>query len=135
MALVRKRPSRERRRLSPFAAGVIAIVVIAIPCYLAFGGSVPWKQEHLVRAIVRSGNELQARSPVRIAGVNVGRVKSIARGPGSTAIVTMIVDKEGLPIHSDATLKIRPRLFLEGNFFIDLRPGTPSSPTLPDGGT
>src|ERR671932_419587 len=98
MALVRKRPSRDKRRMSPFAAGLIAIVLIAIPCYLAFGGSVPWKQEHVVKAIVRSGNELQARSPVRIAGVNVGRVKSIERGPGSTAIVTMTIDKPGLPI-------------------------------------
>src|SRR3712207_4331775 len=47
----------------------------------------------------------------------------------------MVIDKQGLPIHRDATLKIRPRLFLEGNFFVDLRPGTPSAPTLPEGGT
>jgi phospholipid/cholesterol/gamma-HCH transport system substrate-binding protein len=107
MALVRKRPSRERRRMSPFTAGVVAIVLIAIPCYLAFGGSVPWKQEHIVKAIVRSGNELQARSPVRIAGVEVGRVKSIARGPGSTAIVPMVVNKEGLPIRGRARRRRR----------------------------
>ena len=40
-----------------------------------------------------------------------------------------------LPIHKDATLKIRPRIFLEGNFFVDLQPGTPSAPTLDDGDT
>jgi virulence factor Mce-like protein len=129
-----KRPKRSRR-LTPFAAGVITIVLIAIPCYLAFGGSVPWEQKNLIRAVVRSANELQSRSPVRIAGVNVGQVESIERGPGATAIVTMSIADAGLPIHRDATLKVRPRLFLEGNFFVDLRPGTPASPNLPDGGT
>ena len=42
----------------------------------------------------------------------------------------MEIDEEGLPIHRDATLKIRPRIFLEGNFFVDLRPGSPSAPEV-----
>ena len=33
------------------------------------------------------------------------------------------IDDKGLPIHKDATAKIRPRIFLEGNFFVDLQPG------------
>jgi hypothetical protein len=32
-------------------------------------------------------------------------------------------------------MKIRPRIFLEGNFFVDLHPGTPSSPTIDSGET
>jgi phospholipid/cholesterol/gamma-HCH transport system substrate-binding protein len=130
-----KRRRRERRRISPFAAALIAIALIAIPSYLAIAGGVPWKHQHLIKAVVRSGNELQARSPVRIAGVTVGEVQGIERGPGSTAIVTMSIGDAGLPIHRDATLKVRPRLFLEGNFFLDLHPGTPTSPNLPEGGT
>src|SRR3954451_5891681 len=44
--------------------------------------------------------------------------------------------REGaLPRHRDATAKIRTRLFLEGNFFVDIRLGTPSAPELADGGT
>jgi ABC-type transporter Mla subunit MlaD len=31
-------------------------------------------------------------------------------------------------------MKIRPRIFLEGNFFVDVRPGTPGSPELNEGG-
>ncbi len=42
---------------------------------------------------------------------------------------------EGRPIHSDATVEVRPRLFLEGNFFIDLHPGSPSAPELSSGTT
>ena len=37
--------------------------------------------------------------------------------------VTMEMKESGLPIHKDATLKIRSRIFLEGNFFVDLTPG------------
>ena len=47
----------------------------------------------------------------------------------------MEIDDKGLPIHKDATAKIRPRIFLEGNFFVDLQPGTPSAPTIDDGDT
>ena len=32
-------------------------------------------------------------------------------------------------------MKIRPRIFLEGNFFVDITPGTPSAPTIDDGDT
>ena len=46
------------------------------------------------------------------------------------AEVTFTVADEGLPIHKDATITIRPRLFLEGNFFLDLQPGSPSAPDL-----
>jgi phospholipid/cholesterol/gamma-HCH transport system substrate-binding protein len=124
-----------RERITPFVVGVAAIVVIVVATYFAFGGRAPWQHDHEVRAIVRSANELQNRSPVRIAGVNVGKVTTVERGPGNTAIVTMAIDASALPLHQDATLKIRPRLFLEGNFFVDLSPGTPSSPDLAEGGT
>ena len=29
-------------------------------------------------------------------------------------------------------MKIRPRIFLEGNFFVDIKPGTPQQPELED---
>ena len=42
-------------------------------------------------------------------------------------MVTMTVGKAGRPIHDDARAKIRPRIFLEGNFFVDIEPGTPGA--------
>ncbi len=39
----------------------------------------------------------------------------------------MKLKDEALPIHRNAELKIRPRIFLEGNFFVDLKPGTPAA--------
>ena len=37
----------------------------------------------------------------------------------------MKLDDEALPIHEDAEIKVRPRIFFEGNLFFDLQPGTP----------
>jgi ABC-type transporter Mla subunit MlaD len=126
---------RPKERVSPLAAGLISIGLIALACYFAFGGSLPWSSSYEIRAVVRSANELHSRTPVRIAGVNVGNVVGFKHGPGGTAIITMALNDSARPIHGDATLKIRPRIFLEGNFFVDLKPGSPSSPELPDGGT
>ncbi len=69
--------------------------------------------------------------------MKVGEVVSVTRIAGSAqdAVVTMDIDNNGLPIHGDATVNIRPRIFLEGNFYVDLKPGTPSAPILPSGST
>ena len=66
---------------------------------------------------------------MRIAGVDVGRVISTERD-GDATTVTFTVEGKGRPIHDDAFAAIRPRIFLEGNFFIDLSPGSPSAPEL-----
>ncbi len=71
---------------------------------------------------------------MRIAGVDVGKVTSATR-EGNTALVAMEIEGKGLPIHSDATLKIRPRIFLEGNWWVELQPGSPSAPVVSSGHT
>ncbi len=121
------------RRITAFQAGLITIVLTVAALYLAFGGSLPWQSSFELRAVVTSANQLHSRTPVRIAGIDIGHVESIKRGPGRLATVTMALEDSALPIHADATLKVRPRIFLEGNFFIDLQPGTPSAPTVGSG--
>ena len=51
----------------------------------------------------------------------------------NAAVLVMELDDAALPLHEDATAKIRPRIFLEGNFFVDLKPGTPGAPELDSG--
>ena len=47
-------------------------------------------------------------------------------GGDSPAItVTMKLKDDALPIHRDARIKVRPRIFFEGNLFFDIQPGTP----------
>ena len=126
-----------RSRLSIFQVGLAALTLIAIATYFAFAKDIPFTRGTEIRAVFEDTSALGLNSPVRIAGVNVGKVSGVEpAAEGSTAsVITMQINDEGLPLHTDARAKIRPRIFLEGNFFVDLRPGTPSSPLLGDGGT
>jgi phospholipid/cholesterol/gamma-HCH transport system substrate-binding protein len=119
------------QRVSPFAAGVIAIGLIALALYAAFVHKYPWTNPYELKAVFDNANNLAIGSPVREAGVVVGKVTNVEGKEGSSAsVVTMALNDDGLPIHKDAELKIRPRIFLEGNFFVDLQPGNAGSPQL-----
>ena len=126
---------RGPQQVTALGAGLMGLTVAVVACWLAFGGPHPFDRPYELKMVVASGSELHSRTPVRIAGVDVGKVKKVERGPGALATVTMEIEQRGLPIHRDATAKVRPRIFLEGNFFVDLSPGTPSAPELKDGGT
>ena len=122
--------------MSPFRAGVLALVVLALFAYFGFSKSNPFSNPYEFKAVFNDVNNLKPKSPVRIAGVEVGKVTKVApveSGKGA-AEVTMELQDKGLPIKKDAELKIRPRIFLEGNFFVDVEPGSPSGDDLPDGG-
>jgi virulence factor Mce-like protein len=122
--------------MSPLRAGTIALVVILIGCYLGFTKDIPFTKPFTVDAVFENANSLRTASPVRIAGITVGKVKSVAAQDGTNlSVVTLQIDDRGLPLHTDATAKIRPRIFLEGNFFVDLKPGTPGAPVIDAGDT
>ena len=121
--------------LSRTTVGLIIAILIVILTYVAFTKSIPFTGGgYEATAVFENAATLRKTSPVRIAGVNVGEVTSV-EGEGNATKVTFTVDDEGLPLHSDATVEIRPRLFLEGNFFLDMSPGSPSADELDDGGT
>ena len=69
---------------------------------------------------------------MRISGVDVGEVTEVEHlkdqnGEGEdAAVVTMEIEDSALPIREDATMQLRPRLFLEGNLFVELSPGSPA---------
>jgi virulence factor Mce-like protein len=127
-------PRKDRRGMSPVLVGALALVAIAVVVYFGFAKHVPFTHGFRVEAVFQNANSIRKGSPVRIAGVDVGKVSAVTRYKDTDAsVVTLELGDEALPIHKDATAKIRPRTFLEGNFFVDLQPGTPSSPTLSDG--
>ncbi|HEX4734705.1 MAG TPA: MlaD family protein [Thermoleophilaceae bacterium] len=122
---------RHGSRVSPFAAGMIALIVLVVALYGAFIHKYPWQNPYELKAVFANANNLAIGSPVREAGVVVGKVTGIETKQGSSAsVVKMAINDNGLPLHKDATVKIRPRIFLEGNFFVDLKPGNPESPEL-----
>ena len=118
-------PVVELQKSNPVRFGVIVIVITAIVVYFGFTKHIPFKHGFRLKAVFGTAVNISPKSPVRIAGVNVGTVNSIKR-EGNTGVVTMEITKGGLPIHRDATLKIRARILLEGNWFVDLQPGTPN---------
>jgi len=122
--------SRFKWRPSNAMIAVIFILIFTVGPYLAFTGHVPFTSYgYQLKATFSNGVNIATNSPVRIAGVDVGRVISTERD-GDATTVTFTVEGKGRPIHDDAFAAIRPRIFLEGNFFIDLSPGSPSAPEL-----
>ncbi|CAN5567704.1 hypothetical protein BH20ACT15_BH20ACT15_01710 [soil metagenome] len=119
---------------------LIALVLTVFGFYLAFAKSIPFTGGgYELQAVFSDAQSVRANSPVRVAGVEVGKVKGIEHltdedGEGvDAAVVTMELKDDALPIKEDATLQLRPRLFLEGNLFVDLRPGTPGGEELESG--
>lgn len=133
----RKRRHPRDRGMSRFTAGLIAVGLIAVAAFFAFSKNNPFSAPYKLTAVFETANNLKPNSPVRIAGVEVGKVKKVEALTGrdnGAARVEMEILEKGLPIHEDAELKVRPRVFLEGNFFIEIQPGSPSAPKVPDGG-
>jgi ABC-type transporter Mla subunit MlaD len=131
--------------------GLILIVVVAVGSVLAYTKQLPWGDPYEVQAVFANAQNLRPKAPVRIAGIDVGEVTAVEHltaddpalqaqadsqesplpdqpGDGqAAAIVTMELDEAALPLHEDAQFQLRPRLFLEGNLFVDTKPGSPNA--------
>jgi phospholipid/cholesterol/gamma-HCH transport system substrate-binding protein len=126
---------RFKWRPSNAAIAVVFILIFTIGPYLAFTGHVPFTSYgYELKATFANSANIALGSPIRIAGVEVGKVISTSRD-GNATTVTFTVDGAGRPIHDDAFAAIRPRIFLEGNFFVELDPGSPSAPDMDSGAT
>jgi ABC-type transporter Mla subunit MlaD len=117
---------KDRKGMNPFTAGAIVLVIVVIAVYFGFTKHIPFTHGYRIKGVFTSAVSIRKNSPVRIAGVNVGKVTGVSRYKNSDlSVVSMELQDKALPLHKDATMKIRPRIFLEGNFFVDLRPGRP----------
>ncbi len=81
----------DSRRLSNFQIGLIAIVLTFIGFYLAFTKSIPFAGHgYQLKAVFADAQNIRAKSPVRISGVDVGEVSDVqhvtdANGNGEDA--------------------------------------------------
>ncbi len=122
--------------MSVFKAGVLAITVIVLLAFFGFTKANPFANPYELKVLFRDVENLKVRSPVRIAGVEVGKVTKVEpKEGGGAAEVTMELRDDALPLREDARAQIRSRIFLEGNFFVDIEPGSPSADELEDGST
>jgi phospholipid/cholesterol/gamma-HCH transport system substrate-binding protein len=75
----RRRSHRRGSRLSTFQAGLIGIVLIALISYGVYTKFAnPFASSFTIRATFANANGLNIGSPVRIAGVNVGKVQNVS---------------------------------------------------------
>jgi ABC-type transporter Mla subunit MlaD len=127
--------SRIKWRPSNATIAFIFILIFTFGPYLAFTKHIPFTgYGYTLNATFSNGVNISVNSPIRIAGVDVGKVIGVGRDGDNTEI-EFTVGAAGRPIHDDAFAQIRPRIFLEGNFFVDLDPGSPSAAEMDSGAT
>jgi ABC-type transporter Mla subunit MlaD len=120
--------------MHPVAVALIPILATVALTYYAFSRQLPFDDRFTLHALVANSVNVRADSPVRIAGIDVGTVQATSSRGRSTEI-TFTVSPQGRPIHTDATIRIRDRLFLEGGYYLQLDPGTPGAPIASSGYT
>lgn len=130
-----------RRKYTPrqtAAIGGAVIAAAAVMLTLDFMGVLAGLFERgpetrTVRAVFTDAQQLHAGDPVRVDGVNVGKVNDITLDrTGGRAVVTMEIVKDDVPLYADARADIRWRTVLGGAFAIRIERGTPSSQPLGD---
>ena len=128
---------RRQGRFTAYQAGLITLVVLVVAVFLGASKDIPFTRPFQLRAVFENAPPIHTGQSVRIAGVEVGKVSAVEPkgGDSPAVVVTMKLKDDALPIHRDAQIKVRPRLFFEGNLFFDVRPGTASAGDVEDGDT
>src|SRR5262249_46939236 len=126
---------------TPSLAKILTMVLFALSCFglllflwLSFGGPLPFApQGYRFRASFPNAQQLATQADVRIAGVSVGKVVAKSLDPqGNRTIVTIQLDNQYAPIRQDARAILRQKTII-GETYVELTPGSPSAPPLPDG--
>ncbi|MDQ6775502.1 MAG: MlaD family protein [Actinomycetota bacterium] len=127
---------------APSFGKVATMVLFALSCFglllflwLSFGGGIPFApQGYRIKASFPYGQELAAQADVRIAGVSVGRVVSVALDPqGNRTLATIQLDNQFAPLHADASAILREKTII-GETYVQINPGPNTARAMRDGG-
>lgn len=133
-----KRSTRRRDTRSPrtvVGTGVAVLAVLAVLGLLALRSSngLPLVDYRTLYAEVPDAGNLQPHNEVRLNGVRVGQVITVApRSAGGARIEMKLVPDSG-PLPPDTSVRVRGAGLL-GQRYVDVRPGTTAG-DLPDGAT
>lgn len=116
-------------RPKPLRNGLILLGLVLLLLWAGYTRHIPFLPEGGTEVQARFSNATQVQSGtvVRVAGVDVGKVKKVERQRGRRgALITMNIDDgKGVDVQSDARAAILWRTVLGRNMYIDLDPGTP----------
>jgi ABC-type transporter Mla subunit MlaD len=119
------------RRIALIAAGLIVVAIAVAVLDPTHPSGSARRGTYLVRAIFDDASFAAQGENVRIAGANVGSIKSLGVTSGKRAAVTIsITDARFAPFHQDATCAIRPQSLI-GEEYVDCTPGTSGARALP----
>ena len=131
------------QKIAPAPGRIAVMVLFALSCFglllflwLSFGGTVPLKPKgYRFQVAFPEATQLAFEADVRVAGVTVGKVRTVERDPrGNRALATIELDDPSLiPIPRDARATLRAKTLL-GETFVELTPGTRGAPRLREGG-
>jgi phospholipid/cholesterol/gamma-HCH transport system substrate-binding protein len=126
---------------APSIGRILTMVIFALTCiglvlflWLAFGGPTPLNpQAYRFQVHVPEAATLAVESDVRLAGVNVGKVKKKELDKsGARTIVEIELDTKYAPIPKDSRLMLRQKTLL-GETYAEITPGDKSQGMLKDG--
>ena len=124
---------------SPVLVGAVTVLVIIVAVFLAYNANngLPFVSTYNLKALVPNADALVKGNEVRVGGVRVGLVKTVAPvqlANGSIAAeLSLSLDKSADPLPVDSTITVRPKSAL-GLKFLQVTPGT-SSKGFADGET
>jgi phospholipid/cholesterol/gamma-HCH transport system substrate-binding protein len=127
---------------APSVTRIITMVLFALSCFglllflwLAFGGPVPFRAKgYQIKVAFPNAAQLAGQADVRIAGVSIGKVVDKQLDPnGNRTLATLEIQRQYAPIRSNAIAILRQKTIL-GETYVDLSPGSPNAPPIPDGG-
>jgi phospholipid/cholesterol/gamma-HCH transport system substrate-binding protein len=129
------------QKRAPTLANILVIVLFALSCFglmlflwESFGGPVPLKPKGYRFTIAFPRTlALAEQSDVRISGVNVGHVISIAYDKDGRAHATVEIASKYAPIPSNMHAILRQKTLL-GETYVQLKPESAGAPSLADGG-
>jgi phospholipid/cholesterol/gamma-HCH transport system substrate-binding protein len=130
-------------KAAPSFGRIAAMVVFALSCFglllflwLAFGGAIPLKPKgYRINASFAEAANLATEADVRISGVPVGKVKTIEPDKATgRSIVVIELETKYAPLPSDARAILRQKTLL-GETYVELTPGTPGAPKVPENGS
>ena len=123
-------------RIAAMVGFTLSVAALLMFLWTAFGGTLPLRPEgYRLKADFPEASLLVKEADVRMAGVNIGKVKSKELGPGGrTTTVEIELDNRFAPIGKDARAILRQKSLL-GETYVELTPGSPGAEKLDDGGT
>ena len=123
-------------RIAAMIAFTLSVAGLLMFLWTAFGGTLPLRPEsYRFKADFPEAALLVKEADVRMAGVNIGKVKDKQLGPGGrTTRVTIELDHRFAPIGKDARAVLRQKSLL-GETYVEITPGSPGDEKLADGGT